>query len=157
MNRIKRVLQNIKIWRARNRKKLLFFLVFFLFIGLSSIWIPALVYGTSAKEVSIGLLTVALAFISSTAEKTLALLKEGKKDDGMDGLYMIIALVAPLLSAIAIIAIISKGYIWGALISSIAIYLLTCFLWWYQNKENKTLSVSESTTILGGNDFTEWK
>ena len=88
-------------------------------------------------------------------------MKSKKGDEGMIGIIYIVTIIV-----IFVLAIISITQIPTdtkaeqnteqkntALILAIISYILVCVMWWYQNRDNKTLKIENLTTTIGGDDF----
>lgn len=100
------------------------------------------------KDVAIGLITIAIASVCASAERILEMIdnKPENREDN-DDFYGIAWLVVPLLASIIVVGIL-KRYEIVALIISILVYFLYCWLWWYQNKNRNIFKIP--TSPLGG-------
>ncbi|GAB6865101.1 hypothetical protein JCM10556A_17780 [Bacteroides acidifaciens] len=100
------------------------------------------------KDVAIGLITIAIASVCASAERILEMIdnKSETRDDN-DDFYGIAWLVVPLLASIIVVGILKRSEI-AALIISILVYFLYCWLWWYQNRHRNIFK--NPTSPLGG-------
>ena len=100
------------------------------------------------KDVAIGLITIAIASVCASAERILEMIdnKSETRDDN-DDFYGIAWLVVPLLASIIVVGILKRSEI-AALIISILVYFLYCWLWWYQNRNRNNFK--NPTSPLGG-------
>ena len=135
-------------WIKSHRRKLMFFILFFLICGSSSIWMSILFLDIGCKDVAIGLITIAIASVCASAERILEMIdnKSETRDDNVD-FYVIAWLVVPLLASIIVVGILKRSEI-VALIISILVYFLYCWLWWYQNRNINIFK--NPTSPLGG-------
>lgn len=120
-----------------NKRKIVFFIIFFLGFGTSSIWMSALFLDIDIKDIIVGILTISIAAVYTSAERILTLIRKRKIEDNED-LIELIAVSSPLIISCLVIGFIEKCIILSAIISFIS-YILYCRLWWYQNRDNKTL------------------
>ncbi len=127
----------IKLWLKDNKRKIVFFIIFFLGFGTSSIWMSALFLDIDIKDIIVGILTISIAAVYTSAERILTLIRKRKIEDNED-LIELIAVSIPLIISCLVIGLIEKCIILSAIISFIS-YVLYCRLWWYQNRDNKTL------------------
>ena len=127
----------IKLWLKDNKRKIVFFIIFFLGFGTSSIWMSALFLDIDIKDIIVGILTISIAAVYTSAERILTLIRKRKIEDNED-LIELIAVSIPLIISCLVIGLIEKCIILSAIISFIS-YILYCRLWWYQNRDNKTL------------------
>lgn len=127
----------IKLWLNDNKRKIVFFIIFFLGFGTSSIWMSALFLDIDIKDIIVGILTISIAAVYTSAERILTLIRKRKIEDNED-LIELIAVSIPLIISCLVIGLIEKCIILSAIISFIS-YVLYCRLWWYQNRDNKTL------------------
>lgn len=127
----------IKLWLKDNKRKIVFFIIFFLGFGTSSIWMSALFLDIDIKDIIVGILTISIAAVYTSAERILTLIRRRKIEDNED-LIELIAVSIPLIISCLVIGLIEKCIILSAIISFIS-YVLYCRLWWYQNRDNKTL------------------
>ena len=139
-------LGNIQQWVKNNIRKLVFFTIFFLGFGTSSIWMSALFLSIDIKDIVIGLLTISIASVYTSAERILALMRKRKIEDNED-LIELIAVSAPIIISCVVIGFIENCIVISAIISILA-YVSYCRLWWYQNRDNKNLG--DSANALGG-------
>lgn len=135
-------------WIISHKRKLMFFVLFFLICGSSGIWMSILFLDIGCKDVAIGLITIAIASVCASAERILEMIdnKPENREDN-DDFYGIAWLVVPLLASIIVVGIL-KRYEIVALIISILVYFLYCWLWWYQNKNRNIFKIP--TSPLGG-------
>lgn len=93
-------------WIKSHRRKLMFFILFFLICGSSSIWMSILFLDIGWKDVAIGLITIAIASVCASAERILEMIdnKSETRDDN-DDFYGIAWLVVPLLASIIVVGI----------------------------------------------------
>ena len=131
-------------WLKCHMRKLLFFTVFFMVFGTSSIWIAALFLDIDFKDFIIGILTISIAAVYTSAERILTMMKT-KKIQNNEDIIELIAVTMPII--ISCLVIVSA-------IISIVTYLLYCRLWWYQNRDNENFA--ENTSTLGG-DISQFK
>ena len=81
-------------WVSLHKRKLIFFIVFFLICGSSSIWMSFLFLEVGLKDITIGLITIAIASVCASAERV-----------DMIGLA---AVVIPLLISIIVVGLLKK-------------------------------------------------
>lgn len=137
---------SLSVFWKKYRLKLSFFALYYVVIGTSSIWLPAILYHINWEDLAIGILTIVLSITGyASTEKVLSLQSKDKK---IEVLINISAVVIPLLVCVITTKMINSGMKWFSLSISIILYVLSCVLWWYQNRDNKTLD--ESTDALGG-------
>ena len=118
---------------SRNRLKIAFFFIYYVIIGTCSI--------------AMGFLTIVLSVVGYAAtEKILSIVSS--TDVKWEVLINISAVVIPLIICVIISKSIDQGCKWWALSLSGILYVSSCVLWWYQNRDNKTFS--ESVSTLGG-------
>ena len=139
----------LKLLFVKHKIRLLFFLIFYVCIGTSSIWIPAIFYGVRWNDVAMGFLTIVLSVTGyATIEKILSY--AGKKGHKLEMLVNLIAFCLPLLICLFIISLINSQCKVFAVIVSTTLYILSCGLWWYQNINNENLDIDEPVDALGG-------
>jgi hypothetical protein len=97
----------------------------------------ALFLDIDIKDIIVGILTISIAAVYTSAERILTLIRKRKIEDNED-LIELIAVSIPLIISCLVIGLIEKCIILSAIISFIS-YVLYCRLWWYQNRDNKTL------------------
>lgn len=135
-------------WIKSHKRKLMFFILFFIVCGSSSIWMSFLfLENIGCKDVAIGLITIAIASVCASAERVLERIGKPKpiKDD--DDFYGIAWLVVPLIASILVVGILKRSDIW-ALVISIILYLVYCSIWWYQNRDRDIFN--NANNALGG-------
>ncbi len=140
-----RIIDNI----IKHRKKILFFVFFYLIIGSCGVWVPALFSNIQCDDISIGLITIVISSMYSSAEKILSILSIGRKDKGLEGIIYLIAIGIPFIISLGIGKLIFEELNVIALIASIIIYILSWWLWWYQNSDNPAL-IENPIDIIGG-------
>ena len=128
---------NTQQWVKTNIRKLVFFIIFFLGFGTSSIWMSAIFLKIDFKDIIIGILTISIAAIYTSAERILTLMRTKKIEDNED-LIELIAVALPLFISCLVIGFLEKCTVISAIVS-FGTYILYCRLWWYQNRDNKTL------------------
>lgn len=128
----------IKLWLKENKRKIVFFIIFFLGFGTSSIWMSALFLDIDIKDIIVGILNISIAAVYTSAERILTLIRNRKNKDNED-LIELIAVSIPLIISCLVIGLIEKCIILSAIISFIS-YVLYCGLWWYQNRDNEALN-----------------
>jgi hypothetical protein len=138
----------IKLWLKDNKRKIVFFIIFFLGFGTSSIWMSALFLDIDIKDIIVGILTISIATVYTSAERILTLIRKRKNEDNED-LIELIAVSIPLILSCLVIGLMEKCIILSAIISFIS-YVLCCRLWWYQNRDNKTLAGNGNMNPLAG-------
>jgi len=135
------------------KMKISFFVIFYVILGTTGITIPWLVnHAIIPSEVAIGLVTIVVSTVGySAAEKVLQLFEgneekgsEERKKDKIVGYINLCALVFALIFTTIVCLLIGHP---SALVISIIAYLLSCFFWWFQNRDNKNI---EYTSTLGG-------
>lgn len=129
-----------------HKRKLIFFIVFFLICGSSSIWMSFLFLEVGLKDVAIGLITIAIASVCASAERVLEIVRTQRRIDNED-IIGLAAVVIPLLISIIVVGILKKSELL-AFGLSVIVYILYCILWWYQNREKEIFE--EPTSALGG-------
>ena len=136
-------------WIKSHKRKLMFFILFFIICGSSSIWMSFLfLEEIGCKDVAIGLITISIASVCASAERILEKIdKKSEARDDNDDFYGIAWLVVPLLASIIVIGMLKRSEI-TALIISILVYFLYCWLWWYQNRNRSIFN--NQTSSLGG-------
>lgn len=133
-------------WFSLHKRKLIFFIVFFLICGSSSIWMSFLFLEVGIKDVAIGLITIAIASVCASAERVLEIVRTQRRIDNED-IIGLAAVVIPLLISIIVVGILKKSELL-AFGLSVIIYISYCILWWYQNREKEIFE--EPTSALGG-------
>lgn len=133
-------------WFSLHKRKLIFFIVFFLICGSSSIWMSFLFLEVGLKDITIGLITIAIASVCASAEKVLEIVRTQQQIDNED-IIGLAAVVIPLLISIIVVGVLKKSEAFACGLS-IIVYVSYCGLWWYQNRDNKTLE--ENSNVLGG-------
>lgn len=133
-------------WFSLHKRKLIFFIVFFLICGSSSIWMSFLFLEVGLKDVAIGLITIAIASVCASAERVLEIVRTQRRIDNED-IIGLAAVVIPLLISIIVVGILKKSEIL-AFGLSVIVYISYCILWWYQNREKEIFE--EPTSALGG-------
>lgn len=133
-------------WFSLHKRKLIFFIVFFLICGSSSIWMSFLFLEVGLKDVAIGLITIAIASVCASAERVLEIVCTQRRIDNED-IIGLAAVVIPLLISIIVVGILKKSELL-AFGLSVIIYISYCILWWYQNREKEIFE--EPTSALGG-------
>jgi len=106
----------------------------------------ALFLDIDIKDIVIGILTISIASVYTSAERILTLMRKRKIEDNED-LIELIAVSAPIIISCIVIGLIER-YTAISVIVSLLSYILYCILWWYQNRDNKILD--ESANALGG-------
>ena len=144
---------NIKQWMKTNKRKLAFFIIFFLIFGTSSLWMSVIYLNIKIEDIIIGLLTISIAGVYSPAERALELMRTGKIEDNED-LIVLIAIAAPIVISALVIGLIDKC-LWFSASLSIISYLLYCRLWWYQNRDNKNLDGNFNALAGSAKQFKE--
>lgn len=129
-----------------HKRKLIFFIVFFLVCGSSSIWMSFLFLEVGLKDVAIGLITIAIASVCASAERVLEIVHTQRRIDNED-IIGLAAVVIPLLISIIVVGILKKSELF-AFGLSVIVYISYCILWWYQNREKEIFE--EPTSALGG-------
>ena len=129
--------------------KFIFFSIFYVILGTAGVTIPMPLNGFIINDVSIGLITIAISTAGyASTEKVLQLY--GNKQTAKFEVIVNISAIVVFLLLTAVVAIgISKN--WCSCISlsiSAFIYILSCVLWWYQNRDNENLV--ENTNAIGG-------
>lgn len=131
----------------KNRLKIAFFFIYYVIIGTCSIWLPAFLFGVRWQDIAIGFLTIVLSVVGYAAtEKILSIVSN--TDVKWEVLINISAVVLPLIICVIISKLIDEECKWWSLSLSSFLYISSCVLWWYQNRDNKTLD--ESVNTLGG-------
>lgn len=74
----------IKLWLKDNKRKIVFFIIFFLWFGTSSIWMSALFLDIDIKDIIVGILTISIATVYTSAERILTLIRKRKNEDNED-------------------------------------------------------------------------
>lgn len=128
-----------------NRMKLIQLLII-IGLGTSSIWLSALFDNLDWKAVSLGFITIVISSLAPTcAEKILSLIGSNKKFE----VFVNYAIpIASFVLCFVVISQINNDNKVCALIISLLSYACYPFVWWYQNRDNKTLD--ESVNPLGG-------
>ena len=135
-----------KNWFKYHMRKLIFFLVFFIGFGTSSIWMSALFLDIDSKDIIVGILTISIAAVYTSAERILTLMRT-KKIENNEDIVELTAVSVPIIISCIVIWLLEKCIIASGVLAGIT-YLLYCILWWYQNRDNKTLE--NSSNALGG-------
>ncbi len=65
-------------WLKCHMRKLIFFVVFFMGFGTSSIWMSALFLDIDCKDIVVGILTISIAAVYTSAERIVLYLFEEK-------------------------------------------------------------------------------
>ena len=92
----------IKLWLKDNKRKIVFFIIFFLGFGTSSIWMSALFLDIDIKDIIVGILTISIAAVYTSAERILTLIRKRKIEDNED-LIELIAVSSPLIISCLVI------------------------------------------------------
>ena len=130
--------------------KIIFFGIFYVVLGTAGISIPAILNGVVLNEISIGLVTIVVSTVGyASAEKLLQLYDN--KTTKLEVVINISMMVIFLFSTIVVAICISQNKnqcitLWISIIS----YLISCALWWYQNRSNDNFN-EDSAETLGGN------
>lgn len=133
-------------WFSLHKRKLIFFIVFFLIYGSSSIWMSFLFLEVGLKDITIGLITIAIASVYASAERVLEIVRTQRRIDNED-IIGLAAVVIPLLVSIIVVGMLKKSEAFACFLS-IIVYVSYCILWWYQNREKEIFE--EPTSPLGG-------
>ena len=134
-------------WIKSHKRKLMFFILFFIICGSSSIWMSLLfLENIGYKDIAIGLITIAIASICASAERVLERMGTPKPRND-DDFYGIFWLVIPLLASILVVGILIRSEIIALLVSTI-VYLAYCWIWWYQNRDREIFN--NASSALGG-------
>lgn len=133
-------------WLKRHMRKLIFFVIFFIGFGTSSLWMSALFLDIDCKDLIVGILTISIAAVYTSAERILTLMRT-KKIENNEDIVELIAVSFPIIISIFVIGLLEKCTVLSAILAFMT-YLLYCRLWWYQNRDNKTLE--ENSNVLGG-------
>ncbi len=136
----------INKWFKCNFRKLIFFIIFFIGFGTSSIWMSMLFLDVEWEDIIIGLLTISIAAVYTSAERILTFMRT-KKIENNEDLIELIAVSLPIIISCVVIGLLKKCIAVSAIISIIT-YILYCRLWWHQNKDNSNFD--ENTNALGG-------
>lgn len=141
-NRVKKIYN----WTKGNFRKLTFFIFFFVGFGTSSIWMSMLFLDVAWEDIIVGILTISIAAVYTSAERILAFMRD-KKIKNNEDLIELIAVTLPIIISCLVIGLLKKCITASAIIS-IVTYILYCRLWWYQNRDNSNLD--ENSNALGG-------
>ena len=133
-------------WLKCHMRKLIFFVVFFMGFGTSSIWMSALFLDIDCKDIVVGILTISIAAVYTSAERILTFMMT-KRIENNEDIVELIAVSVPIIISCIVIGLLEKCIVASAILASIT-YLLYCRLWWYQNRDNKTFD--NSSNALGG-------
>ena len=133
-------------WVSLHKRKLIFFIVFFLICGSSSIWMSFLFLEVGLKDITIALRTIAIASVCASAERVLETVRTQRRI-GNDDMIGLAAVVIPLLISIIVVGLLKKTESCACLLS-VVVYISYCRLWWYQNREKDIFE--EPTSALGG-------
>lgn len=136
----------INKWCKCNFRKLIFFIIFFIGFGTSSIWMSMLFLDVDWEDIIIGLLTISIAAVYTSAERILMFMRT-KKIENNEDLIELIAVSLPIIISCVVIGLLKKCIVMSAIISIIT-YILYCRLWWHQNKDNSNFD--ENANALGG-------
>lgn len=135
------------------KEKILFFGVFYIILGTLGLTIPSISYCLTnhawpLDDISIGLITIVVSTVGySTAEKIIVL--RGKKSNLSEMLWNLVALVLSIVLTIFVVIFLGNEVICFPLILSCLAYILSCILWWYQNRDNDSFkNIGENA--LGG-------
>ena len=139
-------------WAKSNCRKLMFFFFFFVGFGTSSIWMSLLYLDVGYEDVIVGLLTISIAAVYTSAERILTLMRT-KKIQNNEDIIELIAVSLPIIISYLVIKKKKKCIVASAIISVIT-YLLYCRLWWHQNRDNENFD--ENANALGG-DVSQFK
>lgn len=94
-------------WLSVHKRKLIFFIVFFLIRGSSSIWMSFLFLEVGLKDVTIGLITIAIASVCASAERILEIVRTKRLIDNEDVIGLA-AIVIPLLISIIVVGVLKN-------------------------------------------------
>lgn len=136
-------------WVKSNGKKLFYFILIYIFISTCGVWMPLLVIdGYDDGIIILGLITVSVSStVCSSTEYILKKLKTGIKDEGWEGFVNLVSIIISFILCIIICSLYSNHHNLRALCLSIISFLLSCGLWWYQNRDNKTYSINAYDTL----------
>lgn len=95
-------------WVSLHKRKLIFFIVFFLICGSSSIWMSFLFLEVGLKDITIGLITIAIASVCASAERVLETVRTQRRI-GNDDMIGLAAVVIPLLISIIVVGLLKKN------------------------------------------------
>jgi len=144
-----RIIKSVLSFFKTEWQRWLFFIFVFLLVGTTSIWIPALLWGTKDflwQDWTIGIATFATASICSGAlELVLQLFGDGEKKGR--ALICLVAIIIIWAITILISITISKD---KECLSKFIAWLMFAFslgMWWVINYDNENFS---STNPLGG-------
>lgn len=136
------------------KEKILFFGVFYIILGTLGLTIPSISYylknhAWPLDDISIGLITIVVSTVGySTAEKIIVL--RGKKSNLSEMLWNLVALVLSIVLTIFVVIFLGNKVICFPLILSCLAYILSCILWWYQNRDNDNFNKNIGENALGG-------
>lgn len=139
--------KKITNWLKPNGKKLLYFIIIYLFINTCGVWMPLFIVDGYENSIILGLITVSVSStVSSSSEYILKKLKIGK-DDGWEGIVNLVSIIISFALCVIICSLYSNHHTTGALILSIISFILSCCLWWYQNRDNNTYTLNVYDTL----------
>ena len=117
--------------------KLIFFLLYIL-LGTSGTTIPWLITGFDPFNISIGLMTLISSTIGyNSSEKIMSMCSQESSSSNNKVAYNIFAIILSLLLTIVGSIMLLKKHENIALTISVVAYIISCWNWWHQNKDNK--------------------
>lgn len=144
-----RIIESVLTFLKTEWQRLLFFVFVFLLGGTTSIWIPALSWGSEAylwQDWTMGIATFATASICSGAvELVLQLFGDGEKKGR--ALICLVALMIIWSITFVILSAISKNNECLSKVIAWSMFVFSSVMWWVINYDNVNFS---STNPLGG-------
>lgn len=130
--------------------KFVFFVLFYVVFGTTSIYIPILIKGFVPSEISMGLITIVMSTVCYNAsEKMLQLFGEQSRKKTAFFINLI-AFAFVSICSIVLCILITNGkdlLVWSAIL-----YLCSWIIWWYQNWNNTNLENTSAIDTMGGNN-----
>ena len=130
--------------------KIVFFVLFYVILGTSGIWLQLLVNKNIARaDVAIGLVTIVASTVGYNAtEKVVQLFDDStNKHKKTNAIINISAMALSLILTMIVCELITNKI---ALVISILAYLGSCCFWWFHNWNNKNFEDDSPVSALGG-------
>lgn len=101
-------------WLKCHMRKLIFFVVFFMGFGTSSIWMSALFLDIDCKDIVVGILTISIAAVYTSAERILTFMRT-KRIENNEDIVELIAVSVPIIISCIVIGLLEKCIVASAI------------------------------------------
>lgn len=133
------------VFMKKQWMRLLAFVVLYLGVSTSGIWLPTMFIDFDLYDISLGFITVVLATtICASVEKVLSLCLSEDKKFNVEISINIFAIIICSFSCYFIIACVVNKHPIRAIFISSFVFLLSCALWWYQNRDNDAFNAYDT-------------